>query len=589
MKNIFLFFNVKCLMFNVRWLMVLGLSFIIFHLSFSSVAAQSWSSKAAKSVFTLKTFGADGHLMGSANGFFISEEGDAVSSFTPFIGAVRAVVIDASGKELPVEHMLGANEMYDVAKFRVTGKKLQPLQVVSGGMPLLSEGVGGTPVWLLPYSVSKPAAVSGQIAKAETFQESYAYYTVRMQMPENTVGCPLLNANGEVLGIMQQPARQGDTLSYAISAAFVADMKITGLSLNDASLRKTGIPMAMPDGKEDALLMMYMAGSTLDSLRYQHVVDDFIAKFPKEEEGYINRAQLAFNGNRFADAARDMEKAISVSSPKDNAHYAYARMIYQKELFKSSIPFEEWSLDKAVEEANEAIQALATPVTDPQSPANVYRHLLGQIYFAQKKYDEALAVFDELSTTDIRSAEIYYEAARCHELKGDTAQMLAKLDSAVNMYSKPYLKEAAPYLWARALARMNAGKHRLAVQDMNEYEKLIATGLSAEFYYIREQAELSGKQFQQALNDITKATQLAPADPDYFTEKASVETRVGMYDEAIASARECIRLAPDSPNGYLLLGVALCQKGDKTEGLPQLQKAKELGSSQADALINKFR
>ena len=351
---------------NGKWMMmVLGLSFIIFHLSFSSVAAQSWSSKAAKSVFTLKTFGADGHLTGSAIGFFISEEGDAVSSFTPFIGAVRAVVIDASGKELPVEHMLGANEMYDVAKFRVTGKKLQPLQVVSGGMPLLSEGVGGTPVWLLPYSVSKPAAVSGQIAKAETFQESYAYYTVRMQMPENTVGCPLLNANGEVLGIMQQPARQGDTLSYAISAAFVADMKITGLSLNDASLRKTGIPMAMPDGKEDALLMMYMAGSTLDSLRYQHVVDDFIAKFPKEEEGYINRAQLAFNGNRFADAARDMEKAISVSSPKDNAHYAYARMIYQKELFKSSIPFEEWSLDKAVEEANEAIQALATPVTDP--------------------------------------------------------------------------------------------------------------------------------------------------------------------------------------------------------------------------------
>ena len=569
--------------------MVLGLSFIIFHLSFSSVAAQSWSSKAAKSVFTLKTFGADGHLTGSAIGFFISEEGDAVSSFTPFIGAVRAVVIDASGKELPVEHMLGANEMYDVAKFRVTGKKLQPLQVVSGGMPLLSEGVGGTPVWLLPYSVSKPAAVSGQIVKAETFQESYAYYTVRMQMPENTVGCPLLNANGEVLGIMQQPARQGDTLSYAISAAFVADMKITGLSLNDASLRKTGIPMAMLDGKEDALLMMYMAGSTLDSLRYQHVVDDFIAKFPKEEEGYINRAQLAFNGNRFADAARDMEKAISVSSPKDNAHYAYARMIYQKELFKSSIPFEEWSLDKAVEEANEAIQALATPVTDPQSPANVYRHLLGQIYFAQKKYDDALAVFDELSTSDILSAEIYYEAARCHELKGDTAQMLAKLDSAVNMYSKPYLKEAAPYLWARALARMNAGKHRLAVQDMNEYEKLIATGLSAEFYYIREQAELSGKQFQQALNDITKATQLAPADPDYFAEKASVETRVGMYDEAIASARECIRLAPDSPNGYLLLGVALCQKGNKTEGLPQLQKAKELGSSQADALINKFR
>ena len=83
----------------------------------SHAIAQGWASKAAKSVFTLKTFGADGTLIGSANGFFVSEDGDAVSIYAPFAGAVRAVVIDASGKELPIECMLGANEMYDVAKF----------------------------------------------------------------------------------------------------------------------------------------------------------------------------------------------------------------------------------------------------------------------------------------------------------------------------------------------------------------------------------------------------------------------------------------------------------------------------------------
>ena len=99
MKNSIMF-NVEYVRYNVRWLMILGLSFIIYHLSFSSVAAQNWVSKAAKSVFTLKTFGADGSLIGSTNGFFVSEQGDAVSSFTPFAGAVRAVVIDASGKDV---------------------------------------------------------------------------------------------------------------------------------------------------------------------------------------------------------------------------------------------------------------------------------------------------------------------------------------------------------------------------------------------------------------------------------------------------------------------------------------------------------
>ncbi len=536
-------------------------------------AQPGWVSKAAKSVFTLKTFGADGSLIGSTNGFFVSEQGDAVSSFTPFSGAVRAVVIDASGKEMPVDYMLGANEMYDVAKFRVSGKKIQPLTIAS------VNATTGQEVWMLPYSVKKPEPLSGQLDKAETFQESYAYYTVKMQMPENTVGCPLFNADGEVIGLMQQPARLGDALSYAISARFVSEMKIGGLSLNDAALRKTKIKVGLPDKQDEAALMMFMAGSTLDSISYLNIINDFIAKFPNAEDGYINRAQLAFNGNNFEAAARDMEQAIKISDPKDNAHYSYGRMIYQKELFKNNIPFSAWSLDKAAEEAIAAYDA---------SPMPAYRRLLGQIYFTQKKFDEALSIYHELENTEMKGAEIYYEIARCYEMKGDTAAMLAQLDSAVNTFSKPYLKEAAPFIWARAMARVNTDKHRLAVQDMNEYEKLIATGLNANFYYIREQSEVASRQYQQALNDITKATQLAPDDPAYFAEKSSLETRVGMYDEAIISARECIRLAPNDSDGYLLLGVALCQKGNKKDGLPQLQKAKELGNEQADALIAKY-
>ena len=153
--------------------------------------------------------------------------------------------------------------------------------------------------------------------------------------------------------------------------------------------------------------------------------------------------------------------------------------------------------------------------------------------------------------------------ATVSNLSSSRLAQLALLDSAVNVYSKPYLKEAAPYLWARATARMNVGKHRLAVLDMNEYENLNPTGLSANFYYIREQAELGGRQFQQALNDITKATELEPNDLIYHAEKSSLESRVGMYDDAIRSARECIRLAPNESDGYLLLGLALCQKATK--------------------------
>ena len=72
----------------------------------------SWAKKAAGAVFTLKTFDANGQLLASTNGFYLDENGEAVSSFTPFKNAQRAVVIDNQGKEWPVESIIGANDMY---------------------------------------------------------------------------------------------------------------------------------------------------------------------------------------------------------------------------------------------------------------------------------------------------------------------------------------------------------------------------------------------------------------------------------------------------------------------------------------------
>ena len=76
---------------------------ILLMLAIVMMGQPDWAKKASKSVFTLKTFDADGALLFSANGFFVGNGGEAVSCFSPFKGASRAVVIDAAGKEIPVE------------------------------------------------------------------------------------------------------------------------------------------------------------------------------------------------------------------------------------------------------------------------------------------------------------------------------------------------------------------------------------------------------------------------------------------------------------------------------------------------------
>ena len=61
-----------------------------------------------------------------------------------------------------------------------------------------------------------------------------------------------------------------------------------------------------------------------------------------------------------------------------------------------------------------------------------------------------------------------------------------------------------------------------------------------------------------------------------------------MHDKAMETAQACIRIAPDMSDGYLFLGIAQCMKGMKAEGVKNMQKAKELGHEQAQALIEKY-
>ena len=144
-------------------------------------------------------------------------------------------------------------------------------------------------------------------------------------------------------------------------------------------------------------------------------------------------------------------------------------------------------------------------------------------------------------------------------------------------------------MWARAQARRNAGKYRDAITDMNDYEELMKATISDNFYYVRHQTEIEGRLYQQALNDINRAIQMNPQEILYYAEKASLEVRVGLYDQAIQTAQECIQIDSDNSDGYLFLGLAQCLKGQKADGIANLQKAKDLGDSQAEALIEKYK
>ena len=539
----------------------------------ASAQPDKWVKKASKAVFTLKTFNANDELIGSSNGFFITADGIAVSSYTPFRGASKAVIIDAMGKEYPVKSIIGANDTYDIAKFRVEASKCQTLRTA----PAVGEN---TQLWLLPYNAKNGYSCTAATVKSvQKVQNDYDYYTLEGNGSENTVGCPYLNAAGDVVGIKQQSSSDDNATQYAVGATFATGLKMTGLSLNDAALKATSIKKELPDELDQAILTLYLASSIGDANSFVGLVDDFIEKFPQAPDGYSYKAQIMAAKDNYPEADKYMKLAIENATDKAEAHYNYAKMMYQNLLYFHDSASHAWTYEQALEEAEQAV------ALDPQL---AYVTQKAQLLFACKRYDDSYTTFQDAIAKGAHNAECFYGAARCKEQLNDTTAYITLLDSAVATFSQPYLKEAAPYIYARGQALAENGQYRLAVNDFNEYENLMISQINSEFYYIRSQVEVKGRLFQQALNDLDKAIEKSPSVLLYRSEKASLQIRVKLIDEAIETASECIRLFPDSSDGYLFLGLAQCLKGDKALGVVNLLKAKDLGDAQADTLIEKY-
>ena len=498
------------------------------------VPQPKWGKQTAKSVFTLKTFDANGTLLASATGFYVGSRGEAVSCYEPFRGAWRAVVIDADGKEWPVDRLLGASETYDAARFRVAVKKSEPLPTDTTSRQAL--------LWLQPY-MEKKRLQPLHVSRIENIQQQSQYLTLTPACRGDQAGAPLLDQHGCAVAMLQAGSTEGDTLCYALGAAFAARLQMSGLSLNDPAMKATHVRKALPPTADQALLTLYVAAAQMDSTDYAALVEDFVADFPGEPEGYMTRARALMAGRQW---------------------------------------------DKAEEQLLMAEKAVA----DKPDQADFTRHncqqLRANMLMEQQQWQQAADILHRLADTPLRSAEIYLQAANCHAQMKDTLGQLAMLDSAMSIQPKPLLREAAPILLARAQARMGAGKWRLAVSDLNEYETLMAQQVNANFYYTRYQAEVEGHLYQQALDDIKRAADMQPQESLYPAEQAWLQLRVGLWDEAISSAQRCLQIAPDNSDAHLFMGIALCQKGQKKEGLQQLSKARELGNDQADELIKKY-
>lgn len=528
---------------------------------------------AAKSVFKLTTYKADGSILAESNCIFTDSEGTAISTLTPFIGAAKATITDTRGHQMEVTRMLGANELYNFAKFKTEANKIKPIQIAS------EPSKPGDAVWIASYGNDKGNPTASTIKSVETFMDKYSYYILNTNASETEPNtCILINESGKAIGLTK-PAKATAGM-HAIDANYALSLSTSGFSLNDPVLSQIGIPPALPEKQDQALLMLMIAGQKTDTAQLEAIASDYIKNYPTLIDGYTSLARFYVSRNEFSQAANIMEEAIKQTVQKDDAHAAYGKLIYDVIAYSDSVIYSPWTLEMATSQTEKAYEI---------NPLPIYRHQLAQINYAKGKYQEAHDEFLALLKSPIRNPELFYEAARCIKMQnGSQTEIIALLDSAINTTDTLRINEAAPYFLERAEAYEQIGNYRQAVFDYTRYEILSPTRPEAYFYYTRALAEIKARLYQQALADISTSITLAPNEPTYYAEMASLQLRVNLIDDAIRTATRCIEIAQDYSDGYLILGLAQISKGDKTNGILNLNKADKLGNTQAKQFIDKY-
>lgn len=547
----------------------------------SVAQAPKWVEKAKRAVFSVVTYDGNDKILNTGNGFFVSEDGVALSDYSLFKDAQRAVVINSEGAQMPVDAILGANDMYDVIKFKVgiSSKKVPALTPTTVNPPV------NALVYILPYSTQKDRSYTSGLVKAEDkFSEKYYYYTLNLHLKDKMVSCPVMTEDGQVFALAQKSSgKDTATICYAVDVNFALAQTVTAFSSGDVALKNIGIKKALPDTEEQALVALFMASSQASPEKYAQLLDEFIAQYPNSADGYLRRAThrmyVSKDDASMNQVAADMDKALEVATAKDDVYYNRAKLIYNYMLTQPEKAYQDWSYDKALEEVKKAIGIQNLPV---------YVQMKGDIEFAKQDYAAALASYEEVNRTNLVSPASFFSTAKTKEmLKAPAEEVLALMDSCMSRFTEPYTIEAAPYLLERARVRMDANQARGAMLDYDAYFKAVNGNVNDVFYYYREQAALKAKQFQRALDDLAKAIELNPKELTYYAELAVVNLRVGRNEDALKVLNNALAVDPAYAEAYRLMGIAQLQMKKQKEACESFAKAKELGDPNVDELIKK--
>jgi len=538
-----------------------------------------WIENARKAVISIETFDKNGKAR-KGNGFFVKNTGEAISDYFLFDGAERAVVTDTDGRQMQVNSIIGADDVYEVIYFKVTVPKNVPFLAIAQ-----SSSEVGNEVYLLP---AKETVQKGEIEEITLIKESFDYFKANIPLTSSQISLPLLNANGEVIAITQADA-SGKNKTYGVSTRYIQQLRITSIDIFSKTYASIGIRSGWSDNENEAQLALLYYSTQQDAPTYLETLNDFINKFPNLADGYLSRASHYMrNRSVLAEsqtalmkipelAMDDLNKSLKCNQKEDEGLYNQAKLIYEVLLDDSTFHSDSWNIRVASEKLQRAIEINDLPY---------YRQLEGDIALFQGDFEKAYYKYMYVNQSSFASSLSFFLAAKTREMLPDVNQfeLMALMDSAVAR-SMSVPAEASAYLQESIDLKIQYGLYAEAIKDYDQLYRVLVGSVSDAFYYYREQAKFRLGDLEGALTDIETAIALDKKNALYYAEEASIYLRMQDPVKAQVSVAKALTLDPAFAASHRLLGVCFLRQEKKNDACLSFQKAKELGDPIVDKLI----
>jgi tetratricopeptide (TPR) repeat protein len=522
----------------------------------------------------------------------------------------------ANGDFVKAQKMLSFDKTNDVALLKVEGKGLPSLLLSQDYKPKQGDDV---------FVIGSPFGLETSISNGiiSSIRGTDEFLQITAPISAGSSGSPVLNINGEVIGIATLIIESGQNLNFAIPIKYITNIQ-NKLPIKEAEPLKATMPsLTKSDNKKISV------------------------------ETHLNLAKEHFKEKRWDEAIEEYTKAISMSPQNASLYFARGRIYLEliKVVPQPPKPAEapaftqEDTYSKFVQEIhgknvvfwNKTIEDFSNAIA--LQPDNViFYYFRSGVYRSKEEYEIALKDIDKAISLKPDISFLYYE-------RGLISLDLKKYEKAIDDFSKAInLKPNRELFFSIFYSPLK--EFGLIEKEFDEVMKYVNKPLSELYYYLARSYEknlqmdeairyyeksISGgywsgvfflnklyekenrlkdavkfysnvinlnpkdgdlyvnrayfykklEQFNKALQDYSKAIEVDPEYYFYYSKRGDLYKTLKQYKNAIKDYTKVITLKPDYPEDYFSRGQLYAKLNQNDKALDDYKKACNKGSEYA--------